>query len=88
MAASTIIGCMWNLIGTEGYDESLELAVLVDGEPHWSLAPCRRVIGGWVHCETHAPVRKRPTHWRQAKAVGERTTGFATVAAPDSVPLR
>jgi hypothetical protein len=57
---------MWKPIGTEQYEEALELAAIVDGEVVWSLQPCRRVVGGWVHCETHDPVRPRPTHWRPA----------------------
>ncbi|RJF76670.1 hypothetical protein [Rhodopseudomonas palustris] len=55
---------MWQPIGTESYDVGLELAVIVDGRVEWSLQPCRRVIGGWVHCETHESVPRRPTHWR------------------------
>lgn len=58
---------MWKPIGTEHYDEALELAVLIDGIMHWRSTPCRRVIGGWVHCDTHTPVRERPTHWRPAR---------------------
>ncbi|MCG6204572.1 hypothetical protein LPW26_07995 [Rhodopseudomonas sp. HC1] len=55
---------MWQPIGTESYDVGLELAVIVDGRVEWNLEPCRRVIGGWVHCHTHEAVPRRPTHWR------------------------
>lgn len=71
---------MWQPIGTESYDVWLELAVIVDGQVEWSLGPCRRVIGGWVHCDTHEAVPRRPTHWRLAQtspdpAMGERSAG-------------
>ncbi|MBI5128075.1 MAG: hypothetical protein HZA66_01415 [Rhodopseudomonas palustris] len=55
---------MWHPIGTEDYDEQLELAVIVDGVVQWHSAPCRRVIGGWVRCDTHEYVTRMPTHWR------------------------
>jgi hypothetical protein len=57
---------MWQRIGTEQYEQALELAVIVDGLVRWSAQPCRRVVGGWVECATHDPVRQRPTHWRPA----------------------
>lgn len=59
---------MWHPIGTENFDVRLELAVIVDGRVEWRMEPCRRVIGGWVHCETHEIVPRRPTHWRISEA--------------------
>lgn len=79
---------MWMPIGTEDYDKALELAVLIDGIAHWSLSPCRRVVGGWVHCDTHLPVRQRPTHWRPAPAGPVwRSRPSEFDAAPDQVSI-
>ena len=80
---------MWQRIGTEDYEQPLELAVVVDGVVRWSLAPCRRVVGGWVHCETHEPVRHRPTHWRLSRAdcrCGVRSSAARPAAAPSVHP--
>jgi len=67
-ADARIFRRMWNQIGTEDYDEQLELAVIVDGVVQWNAAPCRRVIGGWVRCDTHEYVTRMPTHWRPSRA--------------------
>ncbi|MFC0241535.1 hypothetical protein [Rhodopseudomonas telluris] len=62
----------------------LELAVIVDGRVEWTMEPCRRVIGGWVHCETHEFVPRRPTHWRPAHATSR--LGFAPLPEITGLP--
>ncbi|ABD08436.1 hypothetical protein RPB_3742 [Rhodopseudomonas palustris HaA2] len=65
---SCIIGQMWTPIGSDSYDERLDLAVIVDGRIEWMAGPCWRVVGGWVDCASYEFVARMPTHWRQSKA--------------------
>jgi hypothetical protein len=58
---------MWTPIGGEPFETGLELTSIVDGQREWSIAPCRRVIGGWINCLTHEVIAKRPTHWRPTR---------------------
>jgi hypothetical protein len=58
---------MWQQIGSDPYDTGLELAVILDGVVHWRVQPCRRILGGWVHCHSHDPIHGVPTHWRPAQ---------------------
>lgn len=67
---------MWHPIGTENFDVRLELAVIVDGRVEWRMEPCRRVIGGWVHCDTHEFVPRRPTHWRISENASQKGRGL------------
>ncbi|WP_322518033.1 hypothetical protein SR870_11210 [Rhodopseudomonas palustris] len=73
---------MWQPIGTENYDVQLELAVITDGNVSWSSGPCRRVVGGWVHCDTHEFVTQLPTHWRASRTA----CPFGCALAPDTPP--
>lgn len=58
---------MWQPIGQEAYEETIEFAVLADGAVLRSLSPCRREVGGWCYCPTHESIEWRPTHWRPAR---------------------
>jgi hypothetical protein len=59
---------MWRPISSAPYDTDLRLAVLErNGEAHALVFPCRRVVGGWINCETGKPVDVDPTHWKEWK---------------------
>jgi hypothetical protein len=51
-------------ISTAPFGSNPELCV-IEWDNHYALDfPCRRILNGWVHAETMAPVDVHPTHWR------------------------
>ncbi len=58
----------WRPISAAPFGEDLWLCVIESGEVHLLDFACRRTKEGWVHAQTHKPVRIRPTHWSLASA--------------------
>jgi hypothetical protein len=61
---------MWQTIDTAPNDQDIELAVILRGEVHALVFPCRRTPGGWMNARTRKPVEVAPTHWRAWAVAG------------------
>ena len=55
----------WQRVAVAPFDRDLELAVIGAKGIHPIAFPCRRILTGWIDCESRERLDVQPTHWRE-----------------------